>query len=336
MCSLPRGDASGERIAAAVGARLASPTAPAFASSLKQSFAAGEAIIGVCASGILIRILAPLLSDKTAEPPVLAVSEDGSAVVPLLGGHRGANELASQVAALTGGSAAVTTASDTRFGSAMDAPRGYTLANPANLKAVLARLLSGDRVRIEGEAPFLAGLPAAADAPVGIRVTDRAVTGDQDVLVYHPHVLAVGVGCERGARPDDMVTFVRSRLAAEGLAPEAVACVVSLDLKADEPAVGALAGALGVPARFFTAAELDAEASRLKNPSEQVRREVGCPGVAEGAALRAAGRQSELIVEKCVGPRLTCAIARADAADRSYGGRSRTWPSFRRRYRAWR
>ena len=137
------------------------------------------------------------------------------------------------------------------------------------------------------------------------------MSGGKNTLVYHPDVLVVGVGCERGVKPDDMIEFVRSRLAAKGLAAQAVACVASLDLKSDEPAVGSLADALGVPARFFTVAELDAESSRLKNPSETVRREVGCPGVAEGAALRAGGPQCELIVEKTIGRGLTCAVARA-------------------------
>ena len=53
-------------------------------------FLTGEPIIAVMASGALIRILAPLLEDKMAEPPVLALSEDGKSVVPLLGGHHGA------------------------------------------------------------------------------------------------------------------------------------------------------------------------------------------------------------------------------------------------------
>ncbi|MFY8100070.1 MAG: precorrin-3B C(17)-methyltransferase, partial [Allorhizobium sp.] len=61
-------------------------------------FAAGRPIVAVMASGALIRLLAPLLSDKHAEPPVLAVAEDGSSVVPLLGGHHGANDLARQIA----------------------------------------------------------------------------------------------------------------------------------------------------------------------------------------------------------------------------------------------
>ena len=61
---------------------------------LASLFQAGQSIIGVCASGILIRAIAPFLSAKGEEPPVVAVAEDGSVAVPLLGGHRGANALA--------------------------------------------------------------------------------------------------------------------------------------------------------------------------------------------------------------------------------------------------
>src|SRR5262245_26625177 len=88
------------------------------AQHLRDLFAAGEAIVGICAAGILIRALAPLLADKRTEPPVVAVAEDGSAALPLLGGHHGANDLARRVAATTGGIAAITTAGDVRTGLA--------------------------------------------------------------------------------------------------------------------------------------------------------------------------------------------------------------------------
>ena len=66
-----------------------------------------------------------------------------------------------------------------------------------------------------------------------------------------------------------------------------------------------------MPARFFTAAALEAETPRLKNPSEAVFREVGCHGVAEGAALAAAGADGTLVVAKRKSARVTCAIAEA-------------------------
>ena len=61
---------------------------------LRALFVEGRPIVAVMAAGAVIRLLAPLLSDKRAEPPVIAVAEDGSVAVPLLGGHHGANDLA--------------------------------------------------------------------------------------------------------------------------------------------------------------------------------------------------------------------------------------------------
>ncbi|CAK0779726.1 hypothetical protein CCP2SC5_950010 [Azospirillaceae bacterium] len=117
---------------------------------LRTLFLAGTPIVGVCAAAVLIRSIAQLLVDKTVEPPVLAVAENGGAVVPLLGGHHGANDIARTVAAALGCEAAITTAGDIRFGVALDQPpHGWTLANPQHAKSVTAALLSGVPARIE-------------------------------------------------------------------------------------------------------------------------------------------------------------------------------------------
>ncbi|QKV17403.1 precorrin-3B C(17)-methyltransferase [Oricola thermophila] len=271
-------------------------------------------IVAVMASGAVIRILAPLLAAKADEPPVIAVAEDGHSVVPLLGGHHGANGLAQDIAFALGGMAAVTTAGDLRFGVALDAPpEGYVLANPANAKAVMAELLAGARAVLDGEAAWItgSGLPLAGNGSVALSVTDERREPHEMELVYHPRRLAVGIGCERGCDPEEAVALARKALADAGLAEDAVGVVCSLDLKADEAAVHDVAERLGVPARFFDAATLEAETPRLKNPSDTVFAEVGCHGVAEGAALAAAGPDGELIVAKRKSSRATCAIARA-------------------------
>jgi cobalt-precorrin 5A hydrolase/precorrin-3B C17-methyltransferase len=282
---------------------------------LRTLFVAGAPIVGICATGILVRALAPLLSDKTREPPVLALAENGSAVVALLGGHRGANDLARRIAALTGGTAAITTAGDLALGIALDEPPpGWRVADPAMVKPVAAAMLAGDPVALHvdtGDANWIAesGYRFTDDAPLRIRVSHRASAVAPQTLVYHPPVLALGVGCERNADPAELETLVRTTLAAHDLAREAVACVVSLDLKADEPAVLALADGLDVPARFFTAETLAREEPRLATPSDVVQNAVGVAGVAEAAALAAAGPDGTLLVPKQRSQRATCAIA---------------------------
>ncbi|MEQ8667121.1 MAG: precorrin-3B C(17)-methyltransferase [Rhodospirillales bacterium] len=284
---------------------------------LRGLFTAQTTIVGVCAAGILIRSLAPVLGDKGAEPPVIAVAGDGSTVVPLLGGHHGANQLAATIAGVIGGAAAITTASDTRLGVALDdPPAGWRLENPASVKDATARLLAGAQLLVEGVDPVPGWLTPdrhGNGSPDRVRVYagPETVEENQCDLVYRPQSLVVGVGCERNCDPAELRELVLGTLADNKLSRNAIACVVSLDLKADEPAVHALAAHLGVPARFFPADALEAEAPRLVTPSDVVFNETGCHGVSEGAALAAVGAAGELIVPKCKSVRATCAIARA-------------------------
>jgi cobalt-precorrin 5A hydrolase/precorrin-3B C17-methyltransferase len=280
--------------------------------TIAQLFAAGRPVIGICAAGILIRAVAPRLSDKHSEPPLIAVAADGSSVVPLLGGHHGANLLSRRIASVLQGIPAITTAGDLAFGLGLDEPpEGYTLANPEDAKGLMANLLRGGGVRIEGDAPWLADstLPLSADGRMVIEVTHRAIEGSPDHLVYHPRCIAIGVGCERNARPVELIRLVQTTLSDHGIARDSIAGVYSLDLKADEPAMQELARWLGVPFRVFDAATLEAETPRLANPSDTVFAEVGCHGVSEGAALAAAGPDATLIVPKVKSERATCAIA---------------------------
>ena len=295
------------------------------AAHLGQLFTEGRTIIGICAAGILIRATAPHLADKHSEPPVIALAEDGSSVVPLLGGHHGANELARRIASLTGGHAAVTTASEVRFGFALDDPApGFVLANPAHMKPATAALLNGAGLSLVGENnPFPTASYTHAPDDVTLTVTESLSVGSERNLIYHPKTLVMGLGCERHAEAAELITLATRALADAGLSPASLAAVASIDLKADESAIHAVAAHFGVPARFFTVDELNRESPRLRNPSEIVAREVGVPGVAEAAALAAAGADSELIVEKTRSARGTCAIARARRPLLSPPGRAR-------------
>ncbi|MBD2487883.1 precorrin-3B C(17)-methyltransferase [Aulosira sp. FACHB-615] len=221
-----------------------------FGETVRELFAAGTPLIGICAAGILIRTLAALISDKRQEPPVLAVAEDGSAVVPLLGGLSGVNDLARRIAEVLDVPAAITTTGDIRFRTALlSPPAGYRLANPEDAKTFISDLLAGARVKLEGNAPWLSNsqLPIDAQGELTIKVTERLVNSTANCLVYHPQTVAIAI-----TQPHVNLATVKQLLTDAGIAPASIAGIfASLNIAA-HPAIHNIADAFGVPTRFFT------------------------------------------------------------------------------------
>jgi cobalt-precorrin 5A hydrolase / cobalt-factor III methyltransferase / precorrin-3B C17-methyltransferase len=288
------------------------------ATHLKELYIGGTPILGICASAILVRCLAPALDNKHVEPAVLAISDTGSVVVPLLGGHHGANDMARLIAEKLQGQAAITTASDLHFNIALDnPPKGLVLANAEDMKIFAGKVLGGASIRVIGDNKWLSGsnLPFADDGELTIRVTEQPAEGNDHTLVYHPQNHVLGVGCERHAEPDELVGLIKTVLADNNLSPFCIAGVYSINLKSDERAVHAAAAHFGLTPRFFTAEELEAQALRLETPSDIVFAEVGCHGVSEGAALTAAGPDGKLVVSKQKSKRATVAVGHKPADD---------------------
>jgi cobalt-precorrin 5A hydrolase len=101
----------GERLASALDdAELWYKPEP-FAAKVQQAFQAGDALIMICATGIAVRAIAPVIVNKREDPPVVVLDETGRYAVPLLSGHEGgANELARQLTQLIGAELVLTTA----------------------------------------------------------------------------------------------------------------------------------------------------------------------------------------------------------------------------------
>ena len=216
---------------------------------LRALYAQGTPLIVLCAAGIVIRCLAPALASKGAEPPVLAVAEDGSAVVPLLGGLAGVNDMAREIAAALEVSAAITTSGELRFGTCLlDPPDGYVLASLEHGKHFVSDLLAGESTRIEGHAPWLeqANLPQAPGARLTIRISEQLGTGAADELLIHPRcvVAAVLEGDEQTA------ARVQQALQDTRIALPSLAALLAPHRTMNDAALRQAADTLGVPLRF--------------------------------------------------------------------------------------
>ena len=82
-----------------------------FTEQVQTAFKQGDALVLICATGIAVRTLAPVLASKYQDPPVLVLDEDGEFVIPMLSGHEGgANEWGRQLAGFLGAQLVSTTA----------------------------------------------------------------------------------------------------------------------------------------------------------------------------------------------------------------------------------
>ena len=221
---------------------------------LRELYARGTPIVALCAAGIVIRCVAPLLANKGVEPPALVLAEDGSAVVPLLGGLAGVNTMAREIAAMLGIAPAITTSGELRFGTCvLNPPPGYALADLAQGKRFVSDLLAGESMRIEGDAPWLddASLPRAASARLAIRVTPFTAAGQSDDLLIHPCSVVAAIGA--ASEVADGTTIARrvvDALEAHKLARSSLAMLLAPLDRIGDAALANAARTLDVPLRF--------------------------------------------------------------------------------------
>ncbi|MFD4771281.1 precorrin-3B C(17)-methyltransferase [Streptomyces niveus] len=314
--------------------------------AVERAFAECDQLVCFLATGATVRLLAPLLADKSTDPGVVCVDEAGRYAVSLLGGHGGgANSLATEVGSTLSATPVITTATD-----ATGIPGLDTLGLPFEgaVATVTRAMLDVVPVTLRADTVWplpplppnvtAGGAPAApnrpteptAHAPQGVPtpstplgtvrpdvtlfVSDRVVPLGPADVVLRPPSLVVGVGASRGVGVDEVYGLVVDVLRDAGLSALSVGELATVDAKADEPGIVEAAAELGVPVRTYPA---DVLASvDVPNPSAAPLAAVGTPSVAEAAALAAAGRDGELLVPKRKSspqgrPAMaTCAVAR--------------------------
>lgn len=278
----------------------------------RQQFAARNRLIFVCATGIAIRTIAPFLQDKWIDPAILAVDELGRFVIPLVSGHvGGANDLARTVARILHAQAVISTATDLNGLFAVDEwarKNGITITNRPAAKRISADLLAGRQVYARCELP-------RSDWPEGISekgkpdfvVTYRCLPEEKTMLVLHPPVFAVGIGCKKGLPENQVKDAVERVFAEQGLSMDSIFCLASIDLKQDDLGIALLSKHLNKPCYFYTSDQLK-QAQGTFTPSAFVHSITGVDNVCERSAVLASG--GTLVVRKTVFSGVTVAVAK--------------------------
>ena len=285
IIALPRFMREAERIGVFLGAGAREYTPEIFA----ELFPTTRRIVAVLSMGIVVRKIAPLLTDKWNDPAVVVVSPDLRYAVPLLGGHHGANSLAKELAAL-GLCPVITTATEATGRDSVEgiAERGgCAVLNRDSTRAVNAALLD-------------AGVPVHAVSGPGMVIAGLGVS-----VLLRQGEYTVGIGCRKGITPGEVVDAVRAALSDAGISPKEILVFATTEKKLGES--GLADGVTALSGNLIFLDDDTINAQRGVSGSRATR--IGLQGVAEPCALAVAGKK-ELVMGKKVYGRVTVAIAR--------------------------
>lgn len=339
IATTPAGAQLLETLVASLGATLYIPPtmghiphAKIYTGTLKEHLAAlwdKYDAIGLClATGAVVRLIAPLLTDKAKDPAILVFDEVGKYVISLCGGHQGgADRLTATIAPLLQAESVITGASHALGLSGIDTigtPFGWRkgVGDWTAVSAAIARNESVTVIQTAGSTLWQTSLPPDCSfqfspsedygnfSPlIHIGVTNTPPRRERPYNLapappelsyprvnWHPRLLWLGIGCERGSSTRLIRHAIEQTLAAYNLAPNAIAGIATIDLKADEVGLLAYCHQQNLPLQTYAPDRL--KSIPVPNPSEVVAAEVGTPSVAEAAALVAAGVENLLVTKQ--------------------------------------
>lgn len=290
----------------------------------KGQMADKNAILFIGACGIAVRAIAPHLTDKLHDSPVLVMDEKGAYVIPILSGHvGGANEIAWQIAAKTGAVPVITTATDINGRFAVDVfakKNGLHIANKDGIAKVSAKVLAEKEITISIEPGHLHD---EEKIPESIRIVSYPPPQFVDVVIsteetefdtalcLKPKEYVLGMGCKRGKEPEKIDDFIRRSLKEHHICKEQIMALSSIEQKKDEKAFLAWSSKENIPFLTFSAEELQNVEGEFQ-ASAFVKEQVGVDNVCERAALAACAHGGRLICEKCAEDGMTIAIAKRE------------------------
>ncbi len=303
-----------------------------------------SALLFIGACGIAVRSIAPFVTDKLQDAPVLVMDEQGRYVIPVLSGHMGgANELALYLAEKTGAAPVITTATDLNRKFAVDLfakQNGLWMENKEGIVKVSSKILAGMEVTVSIETGHIETGHSKGAPPQGVRLVPYPPREPVDIVVtsellsglssepssepssgqktfaaaalLKPKQYVLGVGCRKGKSYGELDAFIRKHLDMLGIQAWQVYAIASIVQKKGEPGLLEWSRKNRAPFLTYTAQELKSVDGEFSE-SAFVKGQVGVGNVCERAAVKACGESGGcLLLHKQAENGMTLAIAKRE------------------------
>ena len=284
---------------------------------LEKKFYSYDAWIFVGALGICVRSIAPFLNDKSTDPAVVNIDEQGLFAQAVLSGHiGGANEIAQKLSCICQGQAVISTSSDLQNIWSLDllaSKWNWTAVAKPGMNEVISLFVNNKKtalvlkVKDAGTAYLEKTKPSFVDIfysleevlkegyELVIYVGYETIFCTVPSICFYPKCIAIGSGCRKEIEADLFETALLHQLEKENVAVESIAALCSVDVKKEEGAYLALCQKHGWDFTTYPVEELKYVA--VANPSAKVMEKLGVEGVSESSAALYANN-SRWLVEK--------------------------------------
>ena len=255
-----------------------------------------DALIFICATGIAVRVIAPLIVSKLSDPAVIVMDERGQNVISLLSGHvGGANELTLKIATAINANPVITTATDVenKFSADTFAAKFGLIPTPKDaIRIINSTILRDEEIFLTaGNAKLKISANSINDAT---KIINSAILNDEEIfftagntkLNLIPQKLIAGIGCKRGTSAEKILSAVTAACVMINQPLERIKLLASVDIKSDEVGLLEFAKNLGVEIKFFGVEELAKKIAEYRlSESEFVKATIGVGNICEAAAL---------------------------------------------------
>lgn len=279
-----------------------------------------DCIIGIMASGIMIRSIASHVDSKLSDPAILLIDDNANFVISLLSGHfGGANDLTLKIASLLNAQPVITTSTDVNNKIGIDsiAKRFYcNLENPKNIKYINKALVNSIKVDLH--------LPKSLDYILTDETYDSYnITFDDtlDVIIakydnheviLHPKQMVMGIGARRDIASDKVKYAITQACNILKIPPSRINFFATADVKANEKGILINVEYYNKQIKIINMDDIKNFQDDSCSESDFVMKQFGVKGVCEPSALIANGTNSRLIFKKTAYNGVTIAVSIKD------------------------
>lgn len=284
---------------------------------VKTIFSQYDILIFICACGIAVRAISPMINSKTSDPAVIVMDEQFKYAIPILSGHLGgANRIAQIIADEIGAEAVITTATDTGGKFSVDS---FAKANKLYIsdmkiaKAVSSAVLQNSKIGFVSDYA-IENLPDELcrdlNCNIGICISDdKNKKPFSTTLNLVPRNIVLGIGCKKGKTLEEIESFLFNFLEINKIPLYKICSIATIDLKSDEKGLLDFCRKYRLEFIVYSPEEL-MTVEGIFTGSEFVKNVTGVDNVCERSAVLCS--KGGIIVPKTVGNGITCSAAQID------------------------